>query len=245
MAGIISCIKFISGSIISLKFIAVCALIIIALDTSEAASKIREVREFEFRGLKNLSRYELMRDSGLSVKGKKIIVDMLLFEEKLSSIGIIDSFNINIRDGRLIVSVIEKEPFASFALVNNGRTVLFEVGRDFSMISKNGKYSHENPLVVIGREDLPDGKLSERVKRLCSLLDLIREKHKTIFYELREVCVCKNGIIKIILKNRITEFFMTSSEINFKRLKYVAGYLDRKRHYPGRLHITGNRIAIR
>lgn len=227
------------------KLLVFLALFVIALDTSAGASNIREVHELEFRGLHNLSRYEIMRESGVSLKGKSIIVDMVQLKKKLSSIGIIDSFKIFESKGRLIVSVNEKKIFASFALVHGKKIIAFEVDDDFKQISKNRKYSSENPFVLIGRNDLPGGKLSERVRDLFIVLDCIRKKNKSIFSELSEMYVLENGSVKLLMKNRKTKFFMVPTKNNFERLKFISGYLDKIGYYPEKLHITGNRIAIR
>lgn len=208
------------------------------------AADIRTVKAIEFRGLKLLSKYELLRGTRLKSVARGIVIDVGSLEEAMEKNAFLASYTVNEKGERLIVSVVEKKPVLVLAAVKGGRTYLYELDRDRAVISRNAVHTGRVPFIFVPADDTDRGPVSGRVRELLSVLDRVREQNAVIYREISEI-YCNGNSIRVVLRGRKTGFIMRPDVADFIRLKYVAGYCDHAERYPEDIDITGSAVVIR
>jgi len=173
------------------------------------------------------------------------VIDIDSLENSLKRISIIESYNIDIKDEVLSLRIVEKEPFFCIALITGKETIPYELDREFNIISRKKVFSADKPLVLIKRGDMPQGRVSYKVKKICSLLSELRKERSSIYREISSVYVMNSGRVRVRLRRRKTDFILDPEKKNFIRLNYITGYLDRIKYYPERLEINGDMMVIR
>jgi hypothetical protein len=227
-----------------IKFIIFFLVDIICLDIAIGADNIRRVRAIEFRGLENLSKYELFGRIRVKSENGIISVNMDSLNRVLAEEPYIDSFNVSESNERLIVEIKEKKPVMLLTISKGGRLIPFETDVNFRPISAGKVYSTGLPLVIIDEKDAAGGMLSNRVKKISIILEQLK-KNDPIYGELDEIKINIDGTLDVILKGRRTLFKINNGYMNFIKLKWTAGYIDRMKRNPEMVDIRTDAVVIR
>ncbi len=208
------------------------------------ADDIRKVRSVEFRGLGLLSKYDVIRGARIKAVNDGIIVDVESVGRVLSRNSFLASYGVKETGGRLVITVEEKKPVLIVAVERGGRTALYELDASGAVISKDNVHAGRLPVLVLGADDFSDGAATARTRSLLSLLEMVRRSNAALYRELAEVSAGE-GIIRVTLRGRMTEYILDPEPGDFTRLAYVAGYCDRRERYPEEINLTGNTVIVR
>ncbi len=217
---------------------------IICLDIAIGADNIRKVRAIEFRGLEYLSKYELFGRTKVKSENGIISVSMDSLNRVLAEEPYIESFNVSESNERLIVEIKEKKPVMLLAISRGGRLIPFETDLNFRPISAGRVYSAGFPLVIIDEKDAAGGTLSIRVKNINRMLEQLK-KNDPIYGDLDEIKINSDGSLNVVLKGRRTLFKINSGYMNFIKLKFTAGYMDRIKRNPEMVDLRTDAVVIR
>jgi hypothetical protein len=209
-----------------------------------SAADIRMVRAIEFRGLKLLSKYEVVRGARIKAVSGGIAIDADSLEKALEGNAFLSSHRIDEKGGRLIVTVEEKKPALVLAAEKGGRTYLYELDLSHAVISRHAPHTGRVPFIYLSGDDAASGPASQRARALFAVLDRVREQNVVIYRELSEI-YCNENSIRVVLRGRKTGFIMKPDVEDFIKLKYVAGYCDREGRYPDEIDMTGGSVVVR
>jgi hypothetical protein len=222
------------------------AVIILAasiLGAQSASAGMKYFTAIEFRGLRNLSRNEIIHGVGLAARGKGIVVDMDSLEKSLGSFAIIQGYTIDEKNGRLILSVTERNPRFIIAHRGKGQTVVFEVDAQFRPIAFNRIYCPWLPVIHIGDDGMKGNQVSEETRTFCMMLERERKSYPALFREIRDIFIGRD--VDVLLTGRRTRFILPLSGPDFRRLNFIAGYLDSRGQYPEKIMINDDKVLIR
>jgi hypothetical protein len=217
---------------------------IICLDIAIASDNIRRVRAIEFRGIENLSKFELFGRTRVKSENGIISVDIDSLNRVLAQDPYIESFNVSESNERLIVEIKERKPVMLLAISKGGRLIPFETDANFRPISAGKVYATGLPIVIIDEKDAAGGTISGRVKNLSRLLDQIK-KSDPFYGELDEIKINSDGTLDVLLKGRRTLFKLNNGYMNFIKLKWTAGYIDRIKRNPEIVDLRNDAVVIR
>ncbi|HOO71789.1 MAG TPA: FtsQ-type POTRA domain-containing protein [Spirochaetota bacterium] len=198
----------------------------------------------EIRGMKCLAKEEIVRKVRLVSRNNQIIMDMDSLRSALKTFPIIKDYSIKTGEGRLILSIVEREPFVRVALHGKNQTVPFELDSASEVIAFNRIHCRSLPLVHVETSEMKGNEPGRKLKKLCSVLFRVSKEHPALFREIEEIYF-SGGFADITLRGRRTHFYVRTDMDNFTRLTYIAGYLDSKRIYPERISITDDKVLIR
>ena len=218
--------------------------VMVLLDGTIMAGEVRRVRAVEFRGLKLLSKYEIIRGVRMKAGREGIVIDMDSFRLALSKNHFIKAYEIGGNDSGLIISVTEKIPAYILAVVMGEKTNLYELDADYRVISKNDVHASNLPIVYITGQDVKIDAIQGTVKRLLALLGRVKKSDASIYREISEIYFYKDRL-KITLRGRRTDFILRPDENDFRKLRYITGYLDRSDTSPGEITISDRAAIIR
>lgn len=222
---------------------AILAALVLSAGAARAAD-IRLVKAIEFRGLKLLSKYEVVSGARIKAVAGGIAIDVDSLEEALEKNAFLSSYSVDEKGRRLIVTVEEKKPALVLVTVKGGRTRLFELDGGHAVISRNAVHTARVPFVYVKIDDTDRRPVPARVRRLLAVLDRVREQNALIYGELSEI-YCNDNSIRVVLRGRKTGFILRPDAADFMKLKYVAGYCDRAERYPEEIDITGSAVVVR
>ena len=198
----------------------------------------------EIRGMKYLAKEEIVRRVRLVSRNNQIIIDMDSLRNALKTFPIIKDYSIKTAEGRLILSISEREPLVRVALHGKNQTVPFELDYASKVIAFNRIHCRSLPLVHADMNEMKGNEPGHGLKKLCLVLFRVKKEHPALFREIEEIYY-GSGFADITLRGRRTHFFIRTVMDNFTRLTYIAGYLDSMRIYPERISITDDKVLIR
>ncbi len=222
---------------------AVLAFLILA-NGSAPANEIRNVKAIEFKGLKLMSKYEIIKGSRIKAVNEGIAIDMDSLEKTLSGNKFIKSYRVEENRGILIVSVVEKKPVLIMSVARSGGSVLYELDDDHAIISKNNVHTDRVPVLFVTTEDIAADAATGRIKDLFSVLAGVRGRNPVVYRELTEIYFAGNSI-RVILRGRKTGFIMKPDDTGFLKLKYIVGYCDHEEQYPEEINLSDNEVVVR
>jgi hypothetical protein len=226
------------------KHMAVMLIFMAVAAGPSAAEDIRRVKAMEFRGLKYLTKYDIIRGVRLKAVQQGIVVDMDSLKHALANNSFIQGYRMDEREGGLIITVSEKHPAYVVVMSKGEKSVIYELDSSRTIISMNDVHAADLPILYISGRDIGIEALQGGIKRLFTVLDRVRAAHAPVYRELSEVYF-DGARVRILLRGRRTEFLMMPDENDFIKLRYIAGYLDRARHYPDEIVISGTAAVIR
>jgi hypothetical protein len=213
--------------------------------TAFAFRNVRKVKAIEFRGLKYLSKYEIINGSITRVEDDYFVVDIDSLSSLLKKNQMIASYRIAMEGENVKIAIVENEPAFLLCVRKKKRMVFFELDRGFKVISYMRVHAYDKPLIIISEEDIDGGKLSERVIRLLRLLQDLQADNVRIYDEISEIELCDLDSVRLRLRGRKTECIMSPTWKSFNRLNYVVAYLDRIKYYPDVLRLFCRFVIIR
>jgi hypothetical protein len=216
----------------------------LAATVAVPAKDLRAVKAIEFKGLRLLSKYDVIRGSRIKAVDRGIVIDMESLEKALAGNGFISSYRVEESRGRLIITVTEKTPAIILAAEGRGGYTLYELDADSAIISKNNVHTDMVPVLYAQAGSPGAGGLPGGVKSILSLLAGVKKRDAALYREISEVYPA-GGAIRVLLRGRKTGFILKPEEGEFIRLKYTAGYCDRTGRSPEEINLSGNAVVVR
>jgi hypothetical protein len=216
----------------------------VALAHGAAWARVKTFSSIEIRGAVYIAKEEIIGRTKLALRDKAIVADMESLEGALKSFAIIRSFDMKESDGRLIITIAEREPVALIALEGKNQVVPFELDAAMKVIAFNRVHSRSLPPVRITEADMAGRAPAAGVRDFCSLLNVVKKKHHELYAQIDEIYYGR-GVVKVHLRGRRTAFYLVPVMDNFTRLAYVAGYCDSRGIYPESITISDDKVLIR
>jgi len=227
------------------RIAAICTFLLLMVPVTGRGESMKEFGAVLFKGLTNLSKYEIIEGVPLKRKAGAILIDTDSLKSRLSAMSLIEEFSLSSKGGKLIIEIREKSPFCTLAVKNRRETVFLEVDRRFKIIARSRLLGGSRPLIFCERKDLEGGKFSTRVMGLMGNLAYLREKQKKLFREIESFSFVSVGKITVRLRGRGTRFLIEPRRVNFRRLEIIGGYCDSEKKYPKEIIIESSRIVVR
>ncbi len=222
---------------------AIMAALILGCGAGRGAD-IRTVKAIEFKGLRLLSKYEVVRGARLKAVRGGITVDVDSLEKALEKNAFLASHSVHERGQRLVVTVEEKRPALVLASDKGGRMHFYELDGSREVISRNEVHTGRVPFVYVSGDDMERGVPSARVGNIVSLLDRVREQNPSLYRELSEM-YCNENSVRVVLRGRKTGFVLRPDITEFTRLNYIAGHCDHAKRFPDEIDMTGSAVVVR
>jgi hypothetical protein len=235
-----------SRSVKRLAVAAVATAVSMFLGTDGAALRdVKKVSSIEFRGLKYLSRYEIINAASAKIEREGIVIDVDGLREYLKSSPYVKSFRVKEERGRIAVTVIENEPALVLALKKKGTVVSFELDERLRVLSSGGVRAFDRPVIIIAEDDTPGGEFSRRVKGLISLVRELKRRGLPVYREIDEIDLSAGPYAVVKLRGRKTRFVVEPDLEHLSALNYIAGYLDGRGRYPDEVVYCGNSAVMK
>jgi len=228
--------------IITMLFIFICFTFSIQV---YASNDIRKIKTIEFKGLKYLSKYEIIKMIDIRWKKNNIIIDIESLKKALEKLSLIKRYRIKILKKHLLVIIDERNPKFLLAVRDNIRIIPFELDENLRIISLNRVHAFDKPLIIISDAEIIDGEISPELKKFLHLLLEVKYSNLAIFKEISEIDFSNNKKIKLLLKGRRTCITMRAKLENFFKLNYAIGYFDNSMYYPKTLEISDNSVLFK
>jgi hypothetical protein len=220
------------GGIVHIAVLGIC------LAAAAAPAKdLRAVKAIEFRGLRLLSKYDIVRGVRFRAVDRGIVIDMDSLEKALSGNSFLSSYRVEESRGRLIVTVAEKKPVLIMAVEGKGGCSLYELDADHAVISRNCVHTDLVPVLYARAGKSGAG-------TILSLLAGIRKRDAALYREISEIYPAGSAV-RVLLRGRRTGFILKPEEQEFIKLKYIAGYCDRTERSPEEINLSGNPVVVR
>ncbi len=205
---------------------------------------VRRVSAVEFRGLKLLTKYDIIRGVRLKAVDGGIEIDIHSLEQALSRNAYLRGFSIHESAGRLIVTVDEKKPVLVMVVARGGTSTIYEMDEGHTVISRDDPHAANLPVLCVAGRDLRSDAGKQDVRNLLSLLNRVKRKNAGVYRELSEISYREEGL-RVFLRGRKTRFILRPDDAEFIKLKYIAGQCDRTKTYPDEIAISGDAAIIR
>ncbi|HQP47964.1 MAG TPA: hypothetical protein PKX12_04480 [Spirochaetota bacterium] len=219
---------------------ALCACIVFLAGPSWSFQDVRKVSRIEFRGLKYLSKYEIVSRVEMRVVQGGFIINMGSLNNVLGSMPMVQSFRVAEDNGGVVVAVVEREPAFIFAVQRSKHVLPFEVDEYFRVLSVGRVHDDERPVIIIHDDDLVDGDLSRRVKNFAGYLRHVEDRQPVFFRELSEISIVEPEHVSFMLRNRATRFYVAPGESSMDSVKRLVSYFDAVQYYPKVARIFGD-----
>lgn len=216
-----------------------CLVLIIALCAAPlyALRDVRKFRGIEFRGLVNVSRFEVLSKVALRAEKDGVVVDVDSLKKRLGDIHLVKSFHVAEENGLLVAVIVERDPFFVLTLRRAGGNVPFEIDEDFRVVSAGTVHACARPLLIIDEEDMKGGVLSLKVRNFIRFFLEMQKNRVDITREMVQIYLGEEDRIRVYLNGRRTLFHLRSLERDFVNLGRIVAALDAGRSYPETLHL--------
>ena len=225
------------------KIMAATLVLVIALFVCGFAGESR-FKAVKLSGLKNISRYDILKNAAIRVSGEEIICDVDILKESLVRNNMIESFLIEFEGGSIAVSIKEKPIMAAVAVVTPAKTVPLVLGENFTVLGLS-KNCTQSPLFIVANREVTGNTMSAYFKKVYGLIKETETVYQQLYNEIEEVSLLKPDFLEIRLKGRPVLCRMKAEFQNLRRLNYIVGYMDASKHYPEVLDIDSDSVVIR
>lgn len=219
-------------------------LIFVSMTLQQGSADIVRYKAIGFKGLKNVSKDEIIRRAGIHTDGSAIVIDHSMLKKALNDTAIIQKYSLEVAGENLVVNIVEKEPVVILALEGDNETVLCELDSSLAVIAYNRIYDLMLPVLHLKTKGAGSFALSSDVADFCTIMMEIKNKHSRFFAEIIDIEYGVEHSI-VYLYGRKTQFIVNNSIDNFIRVKYISGYLDSMRRYPETVHIDSDKVLIK
>lgn len=212
-------------------------MLIILMMTAAGARDVREIAGLEIRGLKLLSRHEILAGVTMKATAKGMLIDIDSLKSSLAKNGMIEESAVEAGGDRITVTVKERLPVYLLAVRRGKELIPFEADARMSILSVRTVHLADRPLVVLGEQDLRGGVISSRARDFLNEMGRLEENHEEIFREIAEIALGNDNMLEIFLKGRKTRIILPHDGRSFLNLKYIVSLFDGRNYYPGTLRI--------
>jgi hypothetical protein len=219
-----------------------CILTASAVSGSESAIYVERI---EFRGIKNIDKYEIIRNSKARISEKGIVIDIEYLKEVLNSSIMIENYDVDIENNLLIITVDEKYPLFMVLRVEKNISVPCLVDEKRNVLDSGRFFRTDMPIIIVEKDFFENDENSQYMQGLFdNLLQLGREKND-FAGELAEIEIYPGRNLRVKMKNRKTDFIIKNDLNGFKKIEKSAAYLDAVNSYPGVIDLNDKRVLIR
>lgn len=220
-------------------------IFIFIVSSVSASDQAVFVERIEFRGIKNIDKYEVVRNSKAMVSEKGILVNIESLKSVLDSSIMIKNYDVSMEGRQLIVTVDEKYPLFMLLMVEKNISVPSLSDEKGNVIDSGRFFSTDMPIIIVQKVlfDNEDGKI--HVRGIFENLLKIHTENRDFAGELEEVEIYSAKELRVKLKNRKTEFMIKNGINGFRRIEKTAAYLDAAGTYPGAVDLRYKRALIR
>ena len=212
-------------------------MLIMMMTAAAGARDVREIAGLEIRGLKLLSRHEILAGVPVKATAKGMLIDVDSLKSSLAKNGMIEESGIEAGGDRITVTVKERVPVYLLAVRRGNEVIPFEADARMSILSVRTVHLADRPLVVLGENDLRGGVVSSRARDFLNEMGRLEESHEEIFREIAEITMRNDNMLEIFLKGRKTRIILPRDGRSFSALKYIVSLFDGRNYYPGTLRI--------
>jgi len=209
------------------------------------AEKIEFFEKIEFRGLKNLDRYSVIRMSRAKTNNKGIIIDTDSLNEVLEKNVLVKSSSLSREGNSLIIEIEENYPVFPVLFVDKQQSVPVLLDEKMNIIESGLFFRTDMPIIISGREYADSEKGSKTLLPLFELLKSLKYGKSEFLDELEEIKIDSPAELRVKLRKRKTLFFIKNELNGFVRLEKTAAYLDAASRYPELLDLRGNMVLVR
>ena len=203
------------------------------------------VERIEFRGIKNLDKYEVVRNSKAMVSDKGILINMESLKEVLDSNILIEKYDLSMEGRQLVITVNERYPIFMLLMVEKNISVPCISDEKGNVIDSGRFFGTDMPIIIVQKVFFDNEDQKILVRKLFENLLKIHSENSDFAGELEEVEIFSGGELRIKLKNRKTEFRIKNEMKGFKKIEKTAAYLDAAGTYPVTVDLRYKRTLIR
>jgi len=203
------------------------------------------VERIEFRGVRNIDKYEIVRNAKAKVSEKGIVIDIDYLKEVLDSSIMIENYDVDIENNLLIVTVDEKYPLFMILRVEKNISVPCLVDEKRNVLDSGRFFKTDMPIIIVEKDFFENEENSVYLKGLFDNLLQIGKEKSDFSVELAEIEIYPGRDLRVKLKSRKTDFIIKNDLNGFKKIEKSAAYLDAVNTYPERLDLKDKRILIR
>ena len=203
------------------------------------------VERVEFRGVKNIDKYEIIRNAKAKVSGKGIMIDVDYLKEVMNSNIMIENYDVDIENNLLIITVDEKYPLFMVLRVEKNISVPCLVNENRNVLDSGRFFRTDMPIIIAEKDFFENEENGSYIKGLFDNLVQIGKENSEFAAELAEIEIYPGKDLRVKLKSRKTDFIIKNDLNGFKKIEKSAAYLDAVNTYPGIIDLKDKRILIR
>jgi hypothetical protein len=202
------------------------------------------VERIEFKGVKNIDKFEIIRKARAKISEKGIVIDISYLKEIMNSSIMIENYDLDIKKNQLTITVEEKYPLFMVLKVEKNISIPCLVDLNKNVLDSGRFFRTDMPIIITEKDFFDNEENSVFVKGLFeNLLEIVREKSE-LAGELSEIEIYPGRELRVRLKNRKTDFIIKNDLNGFSRIEKSAAYLDAVNTYPGILDLKDKRLLI-
>jgi len=202
------------------------------------------VERIEFRGVKNLDKYDIIRKAGAKVSEKGIVINVDNLKEVLNSSVMIKNYDLDFEKNLLIVTVDEKYPLFMTLRVEKNISVPCLVDENRNVLDSGRFFRTDMPIIIVERIFFENELNSSYMKGLFENLVLLVKEKSEFAAELAEIEIYPGKELRVKMKSRKTDFIIKNDLNGFKKIEKSAAYLDAVNSYPGTIDLRDRKILI-
>jgi len=199
----------------------------------------------EFRGVKNLDKYEIIRNAKAKVSEKGIVIDVDYLKEVMDSSVMIENYDVDIENNLLIITVEEKYPLFMVLRVEKNISMPCLVDEKRNVIDSGRFFRIDMPIIIVEKEFFENEDNSSYIRGLFDSLVQIGKEKSDFAGEIAEIEIYPGRDLRVKLKSRKTDFIIKNDLNGFRKIEKSAAYLDAVNTYPERLDLKDKRVLIR
>lgn len=202
------------------------------------------VERIEFRGVKNIDKYEIIRNAKAKASGKGITIDTGNLKDVMKGNLMIKNFDLDIENNLMIVTVEEKYPLFMVLRVEKNISVPCLVDENRNVIDSGRFFRTDMPIIIVEKDFFENENNSVYLDLLFSNLKQIGKEKAGFAAELSEIEIIPGGELRVKLKVRKTGFLIKNEMNGFKKIEKSAAYLDAVNSYPETIDLKDKRILV-
>ncbi len=210
-----------------------------------ASDSAINVERIEFRGVKNVDKYEIIRNAKAKVSEKGIIIDVDYLKEVMNGSIMIESYDVEIEKNQIIITVEEKYPLFMVLRVEKNISVPCLVDEKRNVLDSGRFFRTDMPIIIVEKDFFENERNDSYLKGLFGNLSQLGRERSDFAVELAEVEIYPGKDLRVKLKSRKTDFIIKNDLNGFSKIEKSAAYLDAVNSYPEMLNLKDKRILIR
>ncbi len=203
------------------------------------------VKSIHLKGLKNINKFDVLRNVKTSISGGMINIDLDSLKSALDGEVMIDNYILKKENNVLVVDIIERYPLYVVVFSGKGESVPCLVDSRMRIIKSGFFFMTDMPIIEVKSEKTENEKDFSGIAGVAEVLEKINRTNKKLLSELRCLTVQEDRKILVSLRGRRTRLLIDRSEKGFLKLDGALKVLDGREIYPEFLDLTKEIVLIR